>query len=183
MSNYHRAWVPGGTYFFTVALAERERSLLVDHIDVLRSAFAWVKTRHPFRIEAIVVLPDHLHAVWALPTGDADFAMRWKLIKEGFSRSLPSSERRSTSRRHQGERGIWQRRFWEHLVRDERDLAAHMDYVHFNPVKHGWVRRAADWQHSSFHNFVARGLYPHDWAASDVFVAPEDTRKLPRAVE
>ncbi|NCT69000.1 MAG: transposase [Rhodanobacteraceae bacterium] len=164
MPNYRRVWMLGGTYFFTLALADRGQSLLVDHIGALRAAYAWTRRLHPFRTVAIVVLPDHLHAVWTLPDGSADFALRWKLIKEGFSRRLPRTEPRSPSRRWQGERGIWQRRYWEHAIRDERDLAGHIDYVHFNPVKHGHVQRAAEWRHSSFHRFVREGRLAPDWA-------------------
>jgi putative transposase len=125
-----------------------------------------VRRAHPFRIHGWVVLPDHLHAVIELPPGDADFATRWRLIKAGFSRRLPPIERRSAVRVARGERGIWQRRFWKHLIRDERDFSAHMDYVHFNPVKHGHVARVADWPYSTFHALVAEGIYPADWAGS-----------------
>jgi putative transposase len=166
MSNYRRTWAPGATYFFTLAIADREQALLVEHIGALRAAYAWTHRLHPFQTHAIVVLPDHLHAVWTLPDDTADFAIRWKLIKEGFSRHLPRIERRSSSRQHKGERGIWQRRYWEHAIRDERDLAAHIDYVHINPVKHGHVQRAADWWDSSFHRFVRSGKLATDWAAN-----------------
>jgi putative transposase len=160
---YRRANVKGGTYFFTVNLAERHLGLLVDHVDVLRTAVARVKRQHPFHIDAFVVLPDHLHAIWTLPEGDADFATRWMLIKAGFSRHIPPNERRNPSRLAKGERGIWQRRYWEHLVRDERDYEQHVDYVHFNPVKHGYACRAADWPHSSIHRYIAAGMVNRDW--------------------
>lgn len=116
------------------------------------------------RFDAIVVLPDHLHCVWRLPEGDADNADRWKRIKTGFSRQLPSSEYVSSVRRSRGERGIWQRRYWEHLIRDEQDLCRHIDYVHINPFKHGLVNRVADWPYSSFHRYVRLGGLPIDWA-------------------
>src|SRR6267142_264912 len=160
---YRRADVPGGTYFFTVNLAERKRTLLVDHVDVLRAVIQKVKALHPFRIDAMVILPDHLHAVWTLPVGDCDYPTRWMLIKTGFSRQIPKDERRSESRQAKGERSIWQRRYWEHLIRDDRDFARHADYIHYNPVKHGYVKRVEDWPHSTFHRFVARGIYPSDW--------------------
>jgi len=160
---YRRADVMGGTYFFTVNLAERERRLLVDHVDVLRASVKNVKQRHPFHIDAFVVMPDHLHAVWTLPTGDADFATRWTLIKAGFSRHIVHGELRNPSRIAKGERGIWQRRYWEHLIRDEHDYERHVDYVHYNPVKHGYVLRAADWPHSSIHRFIADGMVESDW--------------------
>lgn len=171
MSGYRRAWRAGGTWFFTVALAERGSRLLVARIDLLRRALRVERNRRPIRIEAAVVLPDHLHMIWTLPAGDSDFAVRWGCIKAGFSRALPPGERRSPSRRARGERGIWQRRYWEHLIRDRRDFAAHANYIHFNPVKHGLVRRVRDWPHSSFHAWVRQGLLPPDWGG-DVTDAP-----------
>jgi len=165
MSNYRRVWVPGGTYFFSVNLLERRRRLLVEHIDLLRDAFRAAKAARPFDLLAIVVLPDHLHCVWRLPEGDADNANRWAQIKSGFSRALPLHERRSPRRITRRERGIWQRRYWEHLVRDEDDLRRHVDYLHINPVKHGHAARAVDWPYSSFRRWVAAGVYPMEWAA------------------
>lgn len=162
---YRRANVKGGTYFFTVNLAERDLRLLVDRVDALRTAVAQVKRRHPFYIDAFVVLPDHLHAIWTLPVGDADFAMRWMLIKAGFSRRLVKGERRNASRAGKGERGIWQRRYWEHLIRDDGDYERHVDYVHFNPVKHGYVGCAADWAYSSVHRYIASGMRDRDWGS------------------
>jgi putative transposase len=164
MTNYRRNIVPGGSYFFTVNLADRQSALLTDNIASLRSAFRYARGRHLFTIDAIVVLPDHLHAIWTLPEGDADYSLRWRLIKSAFSRILPSGERLSTSRSRKAERGIWQRRYWEHTLRDETDVARHMDYIHFNPVKHGYVARVRDWPHSSFHRMVRMGVYPDDWA-------------------
>lgn len=166
MPRYTRAYVPSGSFFFTVALLERHRSLLVDHVDLLRAAFARVRDDRPFAIDAIVVLPNHLHCIWTLPPDDADFSTRWRLIKSHFVRALPyQSERLSQRRVAKKERGIWQRRFWEHLIRDERDFRNHVDYIHFNPVKHGLVTRAADWPYSSFHHSVARGDLDADWGA------------------
>lgn len=164
MPNYRRVRVPGGTYFFTVNLLERQRRLLVEHVDLLRDSFRVSRAARPFEIIAIVVLPDHLHCAWRLPEGDADNANRWAQIKSGFSRRLPANERRSAGRVARRERGIWQRRFWEHVIRDDDDLRHHVDYTHFNPVKHGHVGRACDWPHSSFHRWVAMGRYPMDWA-------------------
>ncbi|UGV26901.1 transposase [Rhodopseudomonas boonkerdii] len=162
MTSYRRSVVSGGCFFFTVNLADRRRQLLTEHADHLRGAFRSV--RRPFTMDAIVVLPDHLHAIWTLPEGDADFATRWRLIKAYFSRHVALGEDVSRSRILRGERGIWQRRFWEHTIRDERDYERHVDYIHFNPVKHGHVTRVRDWPYSSFHRFVARGIYPKDWA-------------------
>ena len=164
MTNYRRNFVPGGSYFFTVNLADRRLRLLTEHIALLRTAFSYAQTRHPFEIVAAVILPDHLHAIWNLPEGDADFALRWRLIKSAFSRGLPNDEEISASRTHKAERGIWQRRYWEHTLRDENDFARHVDYIHFNPVKHGHVGRVADWPFSTFHRMVRAGLYPPDWA-------------------
>ena len=177
MPDYRRAWHSGGTYFFTVnTLRRRGCALLTQHIDSLRTAVRAVRHTHPFRIHGWVVLPDHLHCVIELPPGDADFATRWRLIKGGFSRRIPATERRSAVRVARGERGIWQRRYWEHLIRDDQDFAAHMDYVHFNPVKHGHVGRVIDWPYSTFHARVADGIYPADWAGSvsaDAVVCPD----------
>ena len=140
--------------------------MLIEQIQLLRETVAKVKARHPFQIEAMVVLPDHLHAVWTLPAGDTRIGMRWGLIKSAFARRLPRGELRSISRMLRGERGIWQRRYWDHLIRDEADLAAHCDYVHYNPVKHGLVSAAKEWPYSSFHRRVRDGLYPEDWGAA-----------------
>ncbi|HEU0215680.1 MAG TPA: transposase [Stellaceae bacterium] len=165
MTEYRRAFISGGTYFFTVNLADRRGTLLVDHIDALRSAFRYTRERHPFASDAVVVLPDHLHAIWTLPEGDTAFPLRWRLIKAAFSRTLPSCETISKSRARRSERGIWQHRYWEHAIRDEGDLNRHLDYIHFNPVKHGYTESPKDWPYSSFRRAVELGLYPVDWAA------------------
>ena len=164
MSNYLRAKVPGGTYFFTVNLLERRRRLLVEHVVDLRAAFRAAHAARPFEVIAIAILPDHLHCLWRLPMGDSDNANRWAQIKGGFSRRIAVDERRSAQRVSRRERGIWQRRYWEHLIRDEQDLRRHVDYIHFNPVKHGHVSRAIDWPYSSFPRWVANGDYPAYWA-------------------
>jgi REP-associated tyrosine transposase len=164
MTNYRRNFLPGGSFFFTVNLLDRQSRLLTEQIELLRKAFRYAQERHPFSIEASVVLPDHLHAVWTMPDGDADYALRWRLIKSTFSRELAPTEMLSKSRASKGERGIWQRRYWEHTLRDENDFAKHVDYIHFNPVKHGHVSRVVDWPYSSFHRFVRLGIYPVDWA-------------------
>ena len=163
MTNYRRNFVAGGSFFFTVNLADRQSRLLTDHIALLREAFLHVRARHPFQIEAIAVLPEHLHTIWTLPPDDLDFATRWRLIKTTFSRGLPKGERISPSRRNRGERGIWQRRYWEHTLRDELDFARHADYIHFNPVKHGHVKSVTEWPYSSYHRFVELGNYAADW--------------------
>jgi len=163
MSRYRRAQVPGATYFFTVNLLNRRSDLLVRHIDLLRETVRATRLRHPFHIDAWVVLPDHMHCVWTLPDGDAGFALRWKVIKLAFARRLPKTEVLTATQRSRGERGIWQRRYWEHLIQDERDYRHHVDYVHRNPLKHGLVERVVDWPYSSFHRAVGAGIYPVDW--------------------
>ena len=151
MPNYRRAFVQGGRYFFTVNLLDRKSRLLVEHIDILRTAVRETRTAFPFVIDAMVVLPDHIHAVWTLPEGDADFSVRWRWIKIRFSRSVPTTEPRSKVREARSERGIWQRRYWEHVIRDDRDLKNHIHYCWFNPVKHGHVGNVEDWPYSTFH--------------------------------
>ena len=163
MSRYRRAKIEGGPFFFTVTLADRSSDLLVRYIDLLRQAYAAAQDLYPFETVAICVLPDHMHAVWTLPPEDTNFPLRWSLIKSKFSRALPIEAERTASKVSKRERGIWQRRYWEHAIRNETDLARHIDYVHFNPVKHGYVSRVCDWPHSSFHRFVARGQLPSDW--------------------
>jgi len=160
---YRRSRATGGTFFFTVNLADRRGDLLVTHIEALRAAMRSTRQNHPFEIVAMVVLPDHLHAIWRLPEGDADYPVRWSLIKAGFSRALPTTESISKGRARKRERGIWQRRYWEHQIRDDDDLRRHVDYVHFNPVKHGYVERAIDWPHSSIHRFVREGAVSETW--------------------
>jgi putative transposase len=170
MTEYRRAHVPGATWFFTVNLAERQGNrLLVNHIDALKNAFRYVRERHPFQLDAVVILPDHLHCIWTLPPGDTNFSTRWNMLKGHFSRAIEKSERISQSRMKRRERGLWQRRFWEHWLRDQNDFNQHVDYIHFNPVKHGWVKRVADWPHSSFHDYVARGVYPANWGCDGKF--------------
>jgi putative transposase len=164
MPNYRRAFVPGGCWFFTVTLLDRQSALLVEQIEILREATRRTRERFPFHIDAMTVLPDHIHAVWTLPPGDTDFSVRWRWIKIRFARSIPRGERLSRVRQARGERGIWQRRFWEHLIRNEDDYARHIEYCYINPVKHGYVTRVAAWPHSSFHRDVRAGLFPEDWA-------------------
>ncbi|WP_281648295.1 transposase [Parendozoicomonas sp. Alg238-R29] len=142
--NYRRVRSKGGTYFFTVNLQNRSQQLLIEHINLFGVCMRKVRVRHPFQTLAIVVLPDHLHCIWQLPDGDDDFSTRWSLIKASFSRELHGSAN------HKGERSIWQKRFWEHLIRDEGDLHNHIDYIHNNPVKHGYVETPSEWSYSSW---------------------------------
>ena len=171
MSRYRRARIEGGWFFFTLALANRSTDLLVRHIERLRTAYARAIKRDPFETIAICVLPDHLHAIWALPPDDADFSRRWSLIKHDFSCGLSANPDRSRSKLVKREKGVWQRRYWEHAIRDDADLSRHIDYIHFNPVKHGLVSRVCDWPYSSFHRYVARRMLPMDWGG-DVSEAP-----------
>ena len=175
--HYRRSNAAGGTYFFTVNLADRSSRLLAECIDTLRHAVRTVKQKHPFDIVAWVVLPEHMHAVWTLPPDDADFSIRWLLIKTAFSRAIERGEARSPSRLRKGERGIWQRRFWEHQIRDEHDLTQHVDYVHINPVKHGHVTRASDWPYSSIHRYIRQGMLAADWACDPGAVLPDGERE------
>jgi putative transposase len=162
MSDYRRARVAGGCYFFTVVTYER-RPLFSDpnNVDLLRQAFGWAKTRRPFDIEAVVILPDHLHCVWRLPEGDSDFSGRWRVIKQFVSRWI------DTAVSPRGEKTVWQRRFWEHLIRDDEDWRRHVDYVHFNPVKHGLVNAPEDWIYSSYGRAVDRGWYSPGWGRTE----------------
>ena len=166
---YRRATAFGATWFFTINLANRRESLLVDHIDALRDSLRIVKQNHPFEIVAAVILPEHLHLLIELPPNDNHYPMRIALLKSGFSRRLPKTETIRASRLKKRERGIWQRRYWEHQIRDARDLEIHADYIHFNPVKHGLVARAADWQFSTIHRFIARGDVNENWACAKPF--------------
>ena len=168
MTAYRRCRLPGGTFFFTLNLADRRKALLTKNIDRLRGAFREVLTAHPFEIRAIVVLPEHIHCLWELPPGDSDYSTRWRQIKSAFSRTLPPGERISASRARKGERGIWQRRFWEHTIRNDEGFATRFDYIHYNPVKHGYVKEVKDWPFSSFHRYVRLGVYPVDWAGEGV---------------
>ena len=165
MVRYRRNFVAGGTFFFTVTLKNRRSSALTDNSDVLRETFQRTRDRQPFKIDAIVVLPDHLHAIWTLPDGDFDFSGRWRSIKAGMTRDLVKRGH-AASRNSKGEYDIWQRRFWEHTVRDESDLERCANYIHFNPVKHGLVSVPVQWPFSSFHRYVREKLLPPDWASN-----------------
>ncbi|MBA3059967.1 MAG: transposase [Gammaproteobacteria bacterium] len=168
---YRRAFVPGATLFFTVVTHDR-RPLLAspEAVDVLRSAFRAVRQSRPFTVDAMVVMPDHLHCIWTLPPEDGDFATRWRLIKTWFSkRASPElGIRPDSSRLATLGQAIWQHRYWEHLVRDDDDYARHVDYIHYNPVKHRLAASASAWPYSSFDRYVAAGIYPADWGQSSL---------------
>ena len=167
MSNYIRNQLAGASYFFTLTLAQRNTSLLTDNIDLLRQAHQRANALHPFNTIAICILPDHLHAIWQMPADNGDYALRWRMIKSQFSRNFSANEQRSSSRIKHREKGIWQRRYWEHQIRDEFDLQRHKDYIHYNPVKHGLVSQAKDSPHSTFHKQVAQGLVGENWGGYD----------------
>jgi putative transposase len=173
MMRYRRVKISGASYFFTVNLAERNSHLLVTHVDLLRASVRHVKNTHSFIIDAIVIMPNHLHALWTLPENDSDYAIRWGLIKSGFSRQFEPTERISTSRQSKGERGIWQRRFWEHLIRDDDDYENHIDYIHYNPVKHGFVIRPVDWAFSSIHRYIKSGILNEQWGCGEMDFADD----------
>jgi REP-associated tyrosine transposase len=162
MVRYRRNFVSGGTYFFTVTLADRSSTLLVDSVAALRHSFRFARRERPFTVDAIVVLPEHLHVVMTLPLDDADFSGRWRKIKSLFSRRVAKTTGLKPNKR--GEYALWQTRFWEHTIRDDSDFERHVDYIHYNPVKHGLVSRVADWSYSSFHRYVRLGVLPKDWA-------------------
>ncbi len=164
---YRRFYQSGAIYFFTVVTEDR-KPLLIDNIERLRSAFRLCKDRYPFDIEAIVVLPDHLHTLWKLPEGDKDFSKRWMVIKRKFSSGLPCGTV-NASKAKKREKGIWQRRFWEHYIRNEEDWRRHVDYIHFNPVKHGYVSEPQDWPYSSYLQSVRKGWYETDVLREDDF--------------
>jgi putative transposase len=167
---YRRIFAPGGIYFFTIVTYHRRPIFSSPHaVEILRQSFRYTKDRYPFEIIAIVVMPDHIHVLLKLPAGCIDFPIRWRLIKSHFSRQWKktTSGKDVRSRNAKNELNIWQSRYWEHLIRDEDDLSAHIDYIHYNPVKHGFVSAPGDWGYSSFKRFVDQEYYTTDWGVSD----------------
>lgn len=162
MVRYRRNFIPGGTFFFTVTLRDRRASVLVDHADLLRSAFRTTRAALPFHVDAIVLLPEHLHTIWTLPPEDADFSDRWRKIKGAFTRSVGEAGV-TLARDSRGEYDLWQRRFWEHTIRDDDDFQRCVDYIHYNPVKHGLASSPADWKLSSLHRYIRDGTLPSGW--------------------
>ncbi|ODA36481.1 REP-associated tyrosine transposase [Planctopirus hydrillae] len=177
MPNYRRFFVPGGTYFFTVVTHQR-RPLF--HIDVNRVLLGDVirecQKEWPFEMKAIVLLPDHLHAIWTLPVGDQNYSGRWSVIKKNFTTQFlangGSDGSVSFGKQREHRRGVWQRRFWEHTIQNEDDFQTHFDYIHFNPVRHQLVSCPKQWEPSSFRRWVKAGVYPVDWACG---TAPKPT--------
>ena len=173
---YRRVVEAGATYFF--ALVTHQRALLFagsENVERWRTAIAKLQKKRPFRIDAEVILPDHLHLLWTMPAGDGDYATRIRLAKTAVTKSLELGKEQalSKSRARKGEREIWQRRYWEHLIRDERDFQLRLDYIHYNPVKHGLVEGPADWPHSTFQTWVANGVYDPCWGSTDIPSIPD----------
>ena len=179
MSNYRRANTNGGTYFFTVVTYRRQGFLCNNNVrEALRDGIRYVQTTHPFIIDGWVLLPDHLHCIWTLPPNDANFGLRWAMIKRYVTKQCAADLQRndwmSASKRKRNESTLWQRRFWEHQIRDDRDYEKHMDYLHYNPVKHGLVKNVKDWRHSTFHRYHRNGVYDENWGGDDVMVMDEE---------
>jgi putative transposase len=169
MSNYRRVYIPGGTYFFTLVTYRRQLIFSDDgRVEQLRQSFREVKAKRPFELLAAVVLPNHLHCLWSLPEGDADFSTRWQMVKASFSRCIPAKTRKD------GAKTVWQPRFYDHCIRDEIDFHKHLDYIHYNPVKHDLVSSPGDWPYSSFVHFVRIGYYASNWGD----VAPPDVEDM-----
>ncbi len=164
---YRRNLVLGATFFFTVALADRRSSLLIDHISNMRLAFRKARSERPFDIDAIVILPDHLHAIFTLPENDADFSHRWRRIKTVFTQGVLCAGE-ALGRRDGTGRSLWQRRFWEHTIRNDADFSQHVDYIHYNPTKHGLASHPSAWPYSSLHRFIRQGLVAPDWGGKPV---------------
>jgi putative transposase len=164
--NYRRVYIKGGTYFFTLVTYKRYPIFSTQRaIDFFDEAIRYTEKRMPFDIVASVILPDHLHHIWTMPIDSCDFSTRWRLIKSHFTRSWcqVGSVSKSLSRIKKGEQDVWQRRFWEHLIRDEADLTRHIEYIHINPVKHNFVKSPIEWKYSSFNNYVREGIYSPNW--------------------
>jgi putative transposase len=167
---YRRAKFLGGTYFFTVVTYGRKNIFAnIENVTLIRKAFRHVMEKYPFTIDAFVLLPDHLHCIWTLPDGDMDFSNRWRLIKSFFTKKCLSEYRNiaNESRVKKKEQAVWQRRFWEHLIRDDNDYEKHVEYIHYNPVKHGHVKSPKDWIYSSFHKYARQGKYDLNWGAGE----------------
>jgi putative transposase len=166
MPNYRRIRKPGGTYFFTVVTYARQPVFQNGEArSGLRRIVEKAQSQHPFYIEAMVLLPEHLHSMWTLPEGDYDYSKRWRIIKGGFTHWF----------RKKGFDGkIWQSRFWEHTIRDDEDFARHFDYIHYNPVKHALVDNPAKWEFSTFHKYLAKGWYSEEWGS----IEPENLKNV-----
>lgn len=167
---YIRSRAKGATFFFTVVTSKRKKFLCNDeNVILIKEAFKHILKQHTFNDDAFVMLPDHIHCIWTLPEGDSNFSLRWQLIKRYFTKRCDDKYKglKTSSMRQKAEHAVWQRRFWEHQIRDERDFAAHVDYIHYNPVKHGYVKAPKDWPHSTFHRYVKEGIYEINWGATE----------------
>jgi len=168
---YRRDYTNGASYFFTLVTFQRKPLFeQAERVAELRSAFADEMRRRPFYIDAIVIMPDHIHTIWTLPATDSDYSIRWRNIKRTFTLAIPKKQRPKliASRHRKQEQAIWQRRFWEHRLRDEKDFNQHVDYIHYNPVKHGKVSQPADWQYSSIHRYMRDGIIGPAWGCSPI---------------
>jgi putative transposase len=175
---YRRDYTEGATYFFTAVMFRRLPLLgSREAVAILREAISAEKARRTFQIDAMVILPDHIHAIWTLPPDDADYSIRWRNIKRTFTQKIEPVMRPTVfgSRQRKGEQAIWQRRFWEHRIRTESDFNHHVDYIHYNPVKHGLVIRPVDWRYSSIHRYIQQGILTPDWGADCVINIPDAT--------
>jgi len=168
MSNYRRMYEPGGLFFFTIVTHHRRKLFLNEKArSYLHYSIRQVQMKYPFEIIAVVLLPEHLHCIWKLPDGDENFSTRWACIKKEFSKIWIASGGNETAiseaRRKHRESGIWQRRFWEHRIKNEEDFINHINYIHYNPVKHGLVWCPHQWKHSSFHRWAKAEYYKSNW--------------------
>ncbi len=170
--NYRRSKLYGGTFFFTL-VTYRRKFLFNDrnNINLLKKVIKHVKFRHPFSIDAFVLLPDHLHCIWTLPPNDTNYSMRWRLIKSNFTRIFSSLNAKLND---ENEYKLWQKRFWEHQIRGEQDFISHVEYIHYNPVKHGYVHAPAEWEYSSFHRYVQEAIYTLDWGSKKNIILNEN---------
>ncbi len=172
---YRRAKIPGASYFFTLVTAQRQKLFAdLENVNLLREAFRHVRQKRPFVVDAAVILPDHLHCIWTLPQHDADFPTRWRLIKTYFTKHCDKKYRLfpNRARLKKQQQAVWQHRYWEHCLKDDADFTNHVDYIHYNPVKHRYVERPVDWVHSSIHVYIRRGILSEHWGAADI-VFPE----------
>jgi len=173
---YRRANISGASYFFTLVTEKRQQLFLDDiNVNLLRQAFRHVMKKRPFVIDAAVILPEHLHCIWTLPANDADFSTRWRLIKTWFTKHCDEKYKNipNQARIKKQQQAIWQHRYWEHYLRDQTDFEHHVNYIHYNPVKHGYVKCPSDWRYSSIHRYIRQDVLDKDWGASDI-VIPDD---------
>jgi putative transposase len=187
MPDYRRAFVPGGTFFFTLVTNLRRPIFNSESSrNLLGKLFRQCQAQWPFTVDAIVLLPDHLHAIWSLPPGDSGYSRRWAWIKKEFTKAWLAQGGResqvSLARSMEGRRGVWQPRFWEHTLEDEGDFDNHFDYIHYNPVKHGYVQSPKDWRWSSFHRWVRLGVYDVNWGCGETESFGERFSKIEKSV-